>query len=223
VLFCTIVDFYERLGWTAVQEDWVEFSVRGPVSENCLHDYHLSLFDPASMSGAVSKLYDETSAETGGALVRCQGLWNEYGAWQREEIDLFWTASKHNEVVAYVRGRWTNGAILLLEATCRQGHQPALLLLLNQQRKVAGGEKSMTFQAFLSPKHPLAELLANVGVPLTWRKTGADTSTMMIKSLQQVSPADNSSLPPRNRFLSLLDFDGNLPWWPRTWWGVDRF
>jgi predicted acetyltransferase len=223
VLFCTIINFYERRGWSRVQEDWVEFSLRGPVSKAGLQDYHLSPFDPALMSEALSRLYDDTSEETGGALVRCQELWKEYTAWRREAIDLFWTASEQNEPVAYVRGRWAEGGVLLLEVTCRQGHEAALLLLLDQQRNMAGGEKSVAFRALLSPKHPLAELLTDAGVPLAWRKTGADTSMMMIKPLQQISPTNNSCSSDWERSLSLHDFDRELPWWPRTWWGIDRF
>lgn len=218
LLFCTIVDFYARLEWSPVQEDWVEFTLSPRSRIAGASSYDLRRLDLAEIPASIRTLCDRASGPFGGAMVRSDGVWDEYGRWRREDPDLFWAARADDRPVAYVRGRRMGSELRLLEAACQEGHERALLVLLERQRKVVAGPRDARFNAFLSRAHPLAALLADAGVDPAWRQTGADTGIMMIKDLGGASRASRAG-----QCLVTDDFEQGLPWHPRTWWGVDRF
>ena len=225
LLFCTIVDFYMRRGWSAVPEDWVEFALPERAGARRAPPYCLSQVDAAGIPAAIRELCDRAGEATGSALVRSEGVWDEYGRWPREDPDLFWAASADDRPVAYVRGRRSGGRLELLEATCLEGHEVALPVLLDQQREVLAGRNHVPFHAFLATEHPLTGLLNDAGVDLAWRTSAVDTGTMMIKDLRDAAPAGRPrpETAPTRGSLVTDDFDDGLPWRPRTWWGVDRF
>jgi GNAT superfamily N-acetyltransferase len=222
VLFCTIVDFYQPLGWSCVEEDWVEFTLGGSCPLSAPRGYRLAQVSAVSFSEQASLLYNQTPESSAGAVVRPDGLWQEYQNWQREDIDLFWGAFDGDRLVAYVRGRRAGSDVLLQEITCLHAHRAVLPGLLEAQRGLVRPSGPVTFHAYLSRQHSLIDSLKNCRVRLTWRKTAADTSTMMIKPL---GPNDKSeaSHPAGERFLTAHDFETRLPWWPRSWWAIDRF
>lgn len=223
VLFCAIPDFYQRLGWSCVEEDWIEFSLDRPLLLSQATAYRFSQISETSFSKDAALLDRRTAENSGGAVIRSEGLWQEYGNWQREDMDLFWGAFDADRLVAYVRGRRVKSGVLLQEIICLPEHQTALLGLLEAQRQKVNSAGAVTFEGCLSSQHDLIHALNSYGVPLRWRKTSADTSIMMIKSLRQDSQADASLQADNDRFLTTRDFETSLPWRPRTWWAIDRF
>lgn len=221
ILFPSIVEFYERLGWFRQPEDQVEFCWNPSQQLIPQHPYQLRLFGPEVSLQTLARVYEQVSAPCGGALVRCEGIWKEHLTWQREDLDLFWIAYIRQEPVAFVRARRTDLGLLLQEATCVSEHSAALLPLLNQQAKAVNPAALTQFRSNLARHHPLASLLDDFGVGATWSVTSPQTSMLMAKELttsggKQLIGSDVVAL-------TRTDFGTGLPWQPRTWWAVDRF
>jgi len=210
ILFCSIVEFYQRLGWSVVEEDWIEFALprsRPPSS------YRVEQVSLTEIPRTIRQLFDEAGHN---AIVRPDDLWEEYGRWQREDADLFLSAYTGDQPVACVRGRRARekAGIRLMEAAFLGGHDDALLRLLQQQRATIAGDAPVKVHAFLSQAHPLASALTRAGIETTWKRTSPEVGVMMCKPL---------AVPRADVFLRADDFAAGVPWSPRVWWAIDRF
>lgn len=208
ILFCTIADFYRRLGWKPLVEDRVEFTLP-PLAVDS--SYQLSPIEQKSIPAAVRDLSQQFSDA---AIERSELIWQEFAVWSRDDADLFWAAWRGNELAGYVRGRRARNdprVIELLDAVSRPGDEAALL---QQQRLIVAVDNAVKFHAMFSPAHPLAATLTDSDIELNWQPTTPETSIMMFKPLRDDAAPE---------FLTAQDFQVGLPWQPRSWWGIDRF
>ncbi|MBI4024490.1 MAG: GNAT family N-acetyltransferase [Verrucomicrobia bacterium] len=211
ILFCSIVEFYRRLGWTPVKEEWIEFVAPHFLKER---EYRIEAVPLNKIPDAIRAL---STASAQSAIVRSKGLWQEYSRWQREDADLFWAAYEGDKPVAYVRGRrGKNNAeeIRLMDAAADGAHHSALIVLLGKQCEIVKGKGSERFHGFVSAEHPLAKALSMAGIKPTWEAAASASGVMMYKGLQENIGKE---------FLSAGDFGKALPWQTRTWWAADRF
>jgi len=218
-LFCNIVEFYRRLGWLPIEEDFLEFVCESPWPNFQNPNYRICAVDSGIPQKALEELCERAAPESASALVRSPEIWNDYQHWHRDDDDLRWAALIGDMPVAFVRGRRTPTGVLLQEAIALSQHQPALLTLIGRQAQIAGERKQ--FQTNLSRQHPLAKLLEQKGAKHCWKKTSGQTTMLMLKTLKPgLSHSHGLST---ERFLTIQDFERKFPWEPRTWWAIDRF
>ncbi len=171
ILFCSIIEFYQRFGWAVVEEDFVEFELSSARPRT--GTYTIAAVNLTAIPAPLRALADS-------AIVRTDEVWQEYADWQRADADLFWAASNRDEFVAYVRSRREGRAIRLMDAACRPEAADALGLLLHRQHEMAGVE---CFRTFLPRESRLARSLADAGVVCFWRKTDVASGVMMMKPM----------------------------------------
>lgn len=109
ILFCSIVPFYQRLGWSVVPLSPPELP--SPLADEGLAFRTVPL---AAIPQEIRALYE--SAGTG-AVIRSAALWRDYDVWPREDEDLFRAAYRNGQLAGYVRARRRDGTVELLEAT----------------------------------------------------------------------------------------------------------
>ena len=131
VLFCTIPSFYERLGWSVINEALC----RLPVSTDSLSRISVRTMDIQADYPTLSELYDRAAT---GAMIRSRQLWIEQLFWQREDPSLFLGAFHEEKLVAYARVRRDKGHLEMLETTAAPGFEPALTTLVENQEQAAG-------------------------------------------------------------------------------------
>ena len=131
VLFCTIPSFYERLGWSVINEALY----RLPVSTDSLSHISVRTMDIQADYPTLSELYDRAAT---GAMIRPRQLWIEQLFWQREDPSLFLGAFHEEKLIAYARVRRDKGHLEMLETTAAPGFEPALATLVENQQQATG-------------------------------------------------------------------------------------
>jgi GNAT superfamily N-acetyltransferase len=131
VLFCTIVAFYERLGWRVVPEPPL------PAITTWRADVPVQIrrMDLEADWRMLSGLYDRVKT---GAVLRDEELWREYASWVREDPELLFGAFWGSDLVAYVRGRRSPEGLELLEMTALPDFTSVIASLVQAQLKIVG-------------------------------------------------------------------------------------
>ena len=154
VLFCTIVGFYERLGWTEVAAPQPALPV--PQADAALR------FETVPLSPVPPEIRALYEASATGAIVRSEELWRDYDVWRREDEDLFQAAHKGDRLLGYVRARRNGRHVELLEATGQ-----AIPALLAELLRLTGSEAIRTGEAamMVRPLQPRPKIHQS---PRTW-------------------------------------------------------
>lgn len=136
ILCCTIVPFYERLGWRVVNS----LPPTAASSETSYVPFDVRRVDLQRDSHAMGRLYEQAGT---GAIMRTRQLWREQRNWQREDPKLLLGAFHHEGLVAYVRGKCSPLGLEVLEATAAPGFE-ALGALKQAQLETAGTKAIVT-------------------------------------------------------------------------------
>jgi GNAT superfamily N-acetyltransferase len=131
MLFCTIVPFFERLGWNLVPEPPLPAIITGRTDD----PIQIRKVDLEADWRMLSHFYDRVKT---GAVLRNEELWHEYVSWVREDLDLLFGALCGNDLVAYVRGRGSPEGLELLEATAVPEFTAAIAPLVEAQLATLG-------------------------------------------------------------------------------------
>jgi predicted N-acetyltransferase YhbS len=135
ILFCSIVPFYERLGWRVVPDQVAPLPVAG--------DDSLRLeVAPLDLTRDWSLLADVYQRADSGAIERNADLWREYSTWMREDPGLLMGAFREGRLVAYSRGRLGSSGLEVLEAPALPSYEGAIPLLLERQAAKAGAARA---------------------------------------------------------------------------------